>query len=211
MKNHKKILLLLIGICICFLLFFIVQIYAKYLTSAEGSTELTIANWNIIVNNLSIKNNTDISNTIVPVFPGNEHIASNIIAPTAEGYFDLNFDFSNADVSFQYEIKATADENSSVQDLVTTGYSIDDGEIINFENYNDPITEIIKLSDNVETRKLRVYIKWNDNEDSQSMTNSDDTISTTSENPPLLNVNISFTQITEIPEIPEIPEDTPTS
>jgi len=192
MKNHKKILLLLIGICICFLLFFIVQIYAKYLTSAEGSTELTIANWNIIVNNLSIKNNTDISNTIVPIFPGNDHIASNIIAPTAEGYFDLNFDFSNADVSFQYEIKATADENSSVQDLVTTGYSIDDGEIINFENYNDPITEIIKLSDNVETRKLRVYIKWNDNEDSQSMTNSDDTISTTSENPPLLNVNISW-------------------
>ena len=41
---------------------------------------------------------------------------------------------------------------------------------------------------------------WNDSEDSQTMTNSDDTISTTSENPPLLNVNISFTQITDIPE-----------
>lgn len=205
MKNHKKFLLLLIGICISLLLYFIVQIYAKYLTSAEGSTELTIANWNIIVNELSIKNNTDISNTIVPVFPGNEHIASNIIAPTAEGYFDLNFDFSDADVSFEYVITATADENSSVQDLVTTGYSINGGEIISFENYDAPITEIIQLSDNVETTKVRVYIKWNDNEDSQSMTNSDDTVSTTSENPPLLNVNISFTQITEIPE------DTPTS
>ena len=50
MKNHKKFLLLLIGICICCLLFFIVQIYAKYITSAEGSTTLTIANWNILVN-----------------------------------------------------------------------------------------------------------------------------------------------------------------
>lgn len=69
MKNHKKFLLLLIGICLILLIFFIVQIYAKYLTSAEGNTELTIANWNIIVNELSIKNNTDISNTIVPVFP----------------------------------------------------------------------------------------------------------------------------------------------
>lgn len=205
MKNYKKFLLLLIGICISLLLYYIVQIYAKYLTSAEGSTELTIANWNIIVNDLSIKNTTDISNTIVPVFPGNEHIASNIIAPTAEGYFDLNFDFSNADVSFNYIITATADENSSVQDLVTTGYSINEGEKITFENYNAPITEIIQLSDNVETRKVRVYIKWNDNEDSQSMTNSDDTISTTSENPPLLNVNISFTQITEFSE------DTPTT
>jgi len=205
MKNHKKFLLLLIGICICALLFFIVQIYAKYITSTEGSTELTIANWNILVNELSIKNNTDISNTIVPIFPGNDHIASNIIAPTAEGYFDLSFDFSNADVSFQYEITASADENSSVKDLVATGYSIDDGEIINFENYNDPITEIIALSSNIESRKVRIYIKWDDSEDSQTMTNSDDTISTTSENPPLFNVNISFTQITDIPEDTPIP------
>lgn len=197
MKNHKKFLLLLLGLCICFLLFFIVQIYAKYLTSAEGNTALTIANWNISVNNLSIKNNTDISNSIVPVFPGNEHIASNIIAPTAEGYFDLNLDFSNADVSFKYEITASADENSSVQDLVSIGYSIDDGEKITFENYNTPITDIIKLTDNIPSRKIRVYIMWDDDTDTQTMTNDADTISTISENPPLLHVNVSFTQITE--------------
>lgn len=200
MKNHKKILLLLIGTCICFLLFYIVQIYAKYLTSTEGSTQLTIANWNIIVNDLSIKNGTDISNSIVPVFPGNDHIASNIIAPTAEGYFDLNFDFSNADVSFEYKITTSADENSSVKDLVATGYSIDNGPKISFENYNEPISEIIALSSNIENRKIRIYIMWNDNEDSQTMTNSDDTFSTIAETPPLLNVNISFTQVTNIIE-----------
>ena len=137
---------------------------------------------------------------IVPVFPGNDHIASNIIAPTAEGYFDLNFDFSNADVSFEYKITTSADENSSVKDLVATGYSIDDGEKISFENRNEPISEIIALSSNIEARKVRIYIMWDDSEDSQTMTNSDDTISTTAENPPLLNVNISFTQITDIPE-----------
>ena len=200
MNNRKKILLLLIGLCICFLLFYVVQIYAKYLTSTKGSTELTIANWNIVVNNLSIKNDTDISNSIVPVFPGTEHIASNIIAPTAEGYFDLNFDFSNADVSFQYEINTSVAQNSSVQDLVVTGYSINDGEKITFQNFNEPISEIIALSSNVETRKVRVYIVWNDNETSQTMNNQADTISTTTENPPILNVNISFIQITDIPE-----------
>lgn len=199
MKNHKKFLLLLIGFCICFLLFFIVQIYAKYLSSAEGSTSLTIANWNIKVNDLSIKTNTDISNSIVPVFPGSEHIASNIIAPTAEGYFDLNLDFTDADVSFEYEITTTPDENSSVKDLVTTGYSIDDGEKITFENYNEPITEIVELTDEVRTKKVRVYIMWNDSEDSQTMTNDDDTLSTSAENPALLHVNLSFTQITDIP------------
>lgn len=197
MKNYKKIILFLIGICFFIIFVTIVQIYAKYLSTTQGISSLTIANWNILVNDSSIKSNTDISNSIVPVFPGTEHIAENIIAPTAEGYFDLNLDFTHADVSFKYEITLAADENSSVTDLVATGYSIDGSEKINFENYNDPITEIIPLSSESKTRKIRVYIMWNDNADSQTMNNDADTLSTTSENPALFHVNISFTQITD--------------
>ena len=197
MKNYKKIILFLIGICFFIIFVTIVQIYAKYLSTTQGISSLTIANWNILVNDSSIKSNTDISNSIVPVFPGTEHIAENIIAPTAEGYFDLNLDFTHADVSFKYEITLAADENSSVTDLVATGYSIDGSEKINFENYNDPITEIIPLSSESKTRKIRVYIMWNDNADSQTMNNDADTLSTTSENPALFHVNISFTQIAE--------------
>lgn len=197
MKNHKKIILFLIGICFFIVFVTIVQIYAKYLSTTQGISSLTIANWNILVNDSSIKSNTDISNSIVPVFPGTEHIAENIIAPTAEGYFDLNLDFTHADVSFKYEITLAADENSSVTDLVATGYSIDGSEKINFENYNDPIAEIIPLSSESKTRKIRVYIMWNDNADSQTMDNDADTLSTTSENPALFHVNISFTQITD--------------
>ena len=197
MKNHKKFILFLIGLCFGILFIIFVQIYAKYLTSADGNTSLTIARWNIMVNDLSIKNNTDISNSIVPVFPGTEHISSNIIAPTVEGYFDLNLDFSDADVSFKYEITSGADENSSVKDLVATGYSINDGEKVEFENYNEPISEIIPLSSGIKTRKIRIYIMWNDNANSQSMDNTADTISTSSENPALFHVNISFTQITD--------------
>lgn len=197
MKNRQKIFLLLIFLCVCLFLYLGVQIYAKYLTSANGNAEFSIASWNIKVNNLSIKNNSDISSTIVPVFPGTEHIAPNIIAPAAEGYFDLNFDFSDADVSFKYEITTSSDENSSVQDLVATGYSVDDGKIINFETYNSPIEDTIPLNSNISSRKIRVYIMWNDDEESQTMTNFDDALSTTDENPALFNVNISFTQITE--------------
>lgn len=194
MKNYKKIVILIILILIAILVFFLIQIFAKYLTSASGDTSMNVARWNILVNNISIKNNTDISNTLTPVFPGNENIASGIIAPTAEGYFDLNFDFSSADVSFQYEISTTVNESSSVKDLVTTGYSVDDGEKINFDEVNLPIKNTINLTDNIKTQKIRIYVKWNDDENA-SMDNSADTIATTSENPALLNVNISFTQI----------------
>ena len=197
MKNYKKLLLLILCILICISLFLMVQIYAKYLTSASGNTSLSIAKWNILVNNKSIKNNTDISTSIVPTFIENSNISSDIIAPTSEGYFDLNFDFSDADVSFKYEISTSVDSQSSVKDLVATGYSIDDGEKIQFSNFNDTITDTILLNSGIKTRKFRIYILWNDDESTQSMTNADDTASAISNNPAIFHVNISFTQITE--------------
>lgn len=197
MRNSKKIIYLIIGILIALGVWCMLQIYAKYLSSASGDTTMTIAKWNILVNKLSIKNNTDISNSIVPVFPGNSNVAKDIIAPTAEGYFDLEFDFKDADVSFEYEITTSVDDNSIVKDLVVTGYSIDDGEKIEFENFNEPIKEQINLDSGIETRKIRIYILWNDDEQSQTMTNEDDTIATAANNPAIMKVNISFKQTTE--------------
>lgn len=193
MKNYKKFILLIILILILLLVFFLIQIFAKYLTSASGDTSMNIARWNILVNNISIKENTDITNTLSPVFPGNENIAPDIIAPTAEGYFDLNFDFKDADVSFEYEITTTVDPNSSVKDLVVTGYSVDDNPKVELTN-NSPIKDTILLTDNINSRKVRVYVKWNDGE-SASMDNAQDTVATTSGKPALLKVNVSFTQI----------------
>lgn len=193
MKNYKKFILLIILILILLLVFFLIQIFAKYLTSASGDTSMNIARWNILVNDISIKENTDITNTLSPVFPGNENIAPDIIAPTAEGYFDLNFDFSDADVSFEYEITTTVDPNSSVKDLVVTGYSVDDGQKVELTN-NSSIKDTILLTDTINTRKIRVFVKWDDGNNA-SMDNSQDTIATTSGKPALLKVNVSFTQI----------------
>lgn len=195
MKNYKKIIFLLFGILMCFAIYFSIQIYAKYLTSATASSNMTIAKWNILVNEISIKEDTDISNSIVPVFEKNENIAEDIIAPTSKGYFDLEFDVKDADVSFEYEITTSVDENSSVKDLVTTGYSVDDGEIVEFTAYNEPIKDIIKLEDNIEKRKIRIYILWNDDEETQQMTNADDTAAAISANPAILKVDINFKQI----------------
>lgn len=107
MKISKKIFFILGCIVFCITLIISIQTYAKYLTAADGNGEVSIAKWNIAVNNLSIKNNTDISSTIQPIFPGTENIAEGIIAPNAEGYFDLNLDFTNVDVSFEYSLTVT--------------------------------------------------------------------------------------------------------
>ena len=195
MKNYKKILILIAIIFLIISIFFIIQTYSKYLSSATGESSVSIAKWNIKVNTLSVTTNTDISASIVPVFPGNSNIANNIIAPTAEGYFDLILDFQDTDVSFNYTISSSVAEDSPVKDFVIVGYSIDNGERIDITDTQDNlVSEDILLTDNITTRTVRIFVKWID-DDSQTMDNADDTIATTSDNPAKFNVNLSFKQI----------------
>lgn len=199
MKFYKKIVLILICcILLASLLLFINMIYAKYKTEVSGKASISISRWDIKVNDNSIKNNQDISSTITPVFPGNEYIASNIIAPTAEGYFDLFLDYTATDVAFKYEINVSPNEESAVKDLVTTGYSVDDGEKIEFSEFNAPISETVNLSNENKTKKIRIYIIWNDDPDTSSMDNLSDTSSTLkADSSAILDVSVAFTQVAQ--------------
>lgn len=195
MKKIKLFLIILSILFICLTVFLVVQTYSKYLSSANGETTISIAKWNILVNNLSVKNNTDISSTIVPVFPGNDNISSNVIAPTAEGYFDLYLDFSETDVSFNYNISSTVSDESPVKDFIIVGYSIDSAPRIDFNNSQEKvITEDILLSSNIKNRTIRIFVKWIDDE-SQTMSNEEDTLATNSPYPAMFTTKISFNQI----------------
>ena len=199
MKFYKKIVLILICcILLASLLLFINMIYAKYKTEVSGKASISISRWDVKVNDNSIKNNQDISSTITPVFPGNEYIASNIIAPTAEGDFDLFLDYTATDVAFKYEINVSPNEESAVKDLVTTGYSVDDGEKIEFSEFNSPISETVNLSNENKTKKIRIYIVWNDDPDTSSMDNLSDTSSTLkADSSAILDVSVAFTQVAQ--------------
>ena len=195
MKNYKKLFIFLIILCIAISIISFVFIYAKYTTSASSQTNMPIARWDILVNNISIKKQSDISATLIPTFPGNENIAEGIIAPTAEGYFDLNFDYTSVDVAFKYTISLKPSDKSSVADIVATGYSIDDGTKQDFTNFNEDITDTIPLDEQNRTRKIRIYVKWNDDADTSTMDNAQDTESALSGNPALFDVNITFDQV----------------
>ena len=195
----KKFICLLACISALISIYFISYIYAKYRTSTQGSTNIPIARWNIKVNNTTVKNNSSLESAITPVFPGSEHIASNILAPTAEGYFDLNMDFADADVSFSYNISIAPSETSSVSDLVIKGYAIDSdiesNNITYFDSSFQTISGKINLADNIKSRVIRVYIVWDDTSDTTLMNNVDDTQATLEiSGPAVLDVNISFTQ-----------------
>ena len=192
MKKKYVIILLFISLCLC--LFFIQDSFAKYLTSASETANMNIARWKIIVNNKDIRDNSSSSAIISPVFLGNDNVASDIIAPGSEGYFDLIIDANAADVSFKYKLDITTDENSAVKDIIAVKYKINNGEEILFTGGNQTIEKSVLHSDNTNVINIRVYIKWNDGDGSE-MDNSADTAATQNEVGAILKVNMNFTQL----------------
>ena len=196
------------GIIIIILLSIIIgNTVAKYITSKSSNADINIARWQVLVNNTDVTSATSLNNIITPVFPGNDNIANGVIAPTAEGYFDILIDASNTDVSLSYEITTSPNDTSIVTDLVMSGYAIDGGtrqEIIPDENGEFKVNGNILYNSQDKDISLRIYLKWNDDEnDGAEMDNSDDT-STTQEEESIakVNVNLKFTQL---------PTNTPTN
>ena len=192
MKKKYVIILLFISLCLC--LFFIQDSFAKYLTSASETANMNIARWKIIVNNKDIRDNSSSSAIISPVFLGNDNVASDIIAPGSEGYFDLIIDANAADVSFKYKIDITTDENSAVKDIIAVKYKINNGEEILFTGGNQTIEKSVLHSDNTDVINIRVYIKWNDGDGSE-MDNIAYTAATQNKVGAILKVNMNFTQL----------------
>lgn len=190
--KKKVILLVVLSILLC--LFFVQESFAKYITAANETANMSIARWKILVNNEDIRDENTVNAVINPVFPGNDNIAENIIAPTSEGYFDLIIDAREADVSFKYKITLSVNEDSSVRDLVATKYVINDGEEIALDSSNQVIENTVLHRDNTGTINIRVYILWNDGEGAL-MDNSEDTSATTSSNSAMMNVSLNFTQV----------------
>lgn len=195
----KKFFIILGAIVSCTGVGILTYTYSKYVTGTSGNASVRIARWNMTVNNQDIINNNDFSAVIEPVFPGNSNISSGVIAPTAEGYFDIVIDGSNTDVSFSYTITTSDNADSAVSDLVLSGYTIDGGErqTVTSTNGQISITNSILYNDVDKNISLRVYFMWNDDSDNGAeMDNDDDTDATkNTNNRALLNVNVTFVQL----------------
>lgn len=185
-------------LAICVLILCITQIqqtYAKYLDTKEGDTDFTIAKWKILVNQQDITEASTMSSLINPVYIENEHMKEGVIAPGREGYFDLVIDSSNTEVSFRYDISVTSSENSSVNDLIITGYSLNDSEIIPVSDQLNNLSNIIYYTDTNKENKIRIYFQWRDGT-GENMNNEADTNASIQGVNAKLKANITFTQIT---------------
>ena len=171
MKLNRKITFLLALLALFYCVSLIQSTYAKYLSTADADTNITIARWNILVNNQDISQNSNFSEVLEPTFTGNENIKDGVIAPTAIGYFAITLDGSTTDVSFSYDISFSEADDNTVTDLKITKYEIDGHSY----TYNGPISGNILLNDQNRALTVRVYVEWVDQTDDETMTNVDDT------------------------------------
>lgn len=206
MLKKARFILVLISLSICLCL--MSSTYSRYIADATGNIELLFAKWQILVSNTDITGNSDSTITFVPIIEENTNVASNTIAPSSKGYFDIDIDPTNAEVSFRYSITLGI-ENENAPDIMITKYSIvpnsyidgDPLEVISLEN--NLITNTLNINKEIESFKfesftIRVYFEWYEGEN-ELMNDEGDTVVgnlAATENTTLkMNANISFEQI----------------
>ena len=195
MTRERKIKLFIAIICLILCLFEVKQTYAKYTESKEGQTEFAVAMWRILLNGTDISSNAQLSSLINPVYENNSNIASGVIAPSSEGYFDIEINAVNTQVSFQYNISVTSADNTNVEDLVVYAYRIGtNGAITNVNNGINSLTGTVAHNAQNKVIDLRIYFKWIEGT-GESMNNVADTAASLGGGTGKLNVSASFTQI----------------
>ena len=176
MKINRRVKIFIALLSLLYLITLVQDTYAKYTSSANANTNITISRWNILVNDQDIKNNSNFTNTIKPTFEENENIASGVIAPTSKGYFDIIIDGTKTDVSFQYNINLALSSLNTVSDLKLTNYKVNDDDTLHQIENNVISNQVLYNSDN-KIIKYRIFVEWIDG-DAETMNNEADTEAT---------------------------------
>lgn len=168
MSRKFKVLLVIISLSLTLSL--MSNTYSRYIADTTSDIELQFANWQILVNENDITNNSASSINIVPILEENNNIATNSIAPTSKGYFDIEIDPSNVEVSFDYQINFEL-LNDNMPDLLISKYAILDSNYVEGDSLTTiPITDnqinnLLTYDNSTENFrfepfKVRIYFEW---------------------------------------------------
>ncbi len=203
-KGRVAILLLALSVCLGLMS----NTYSRYVANTKSDISASFSKWQILVDNFDITANNNSTIIIDPIIEENSNIADNTIAPSSKGYFDINIDPTNVDVSFSYMINLNM-ENENMPDLMITKHAILP------ENYTegDPLSIVYlennTISDNLLFNKdnesfkfksftVRVFFEWYEGENEQMNDEQDTEVATLAIAEDLslqMSANISFEQI----------------
>lgn len=217
MKKRICFMLLLMSCSLC--LCFMSSTYSRYVAGTTGNIDILFAKWQILINTQDITDQNTSNISITPTIEPNENVKENTVAPTSKGYFDIDIDPTNVDVSFRYTINLEID-NEDIPDLMITKYTIlpndyQEGDTIEYTTLQEnTITDEIIYDNQTENFNfdpftIRIYFEWYEGEDELMDDEADTQIGEASSNDELsftINANISFEQIIESETEQEINE-----
>ena len=194
--NKKQIIIGSVVLVVLIISFFVVQdTLAKYRKKVDENISLGLARWDIKLNNESIAGKESITSDVTPIFEESDYVAENVIAPGITGYYDIVIDATEVDVSFSYKLTSIVNEVEKYPDIVAYGYTIDPDNNEEISNYEETGIEGT-IAHNTEETKIRVYIKWQDDE-GNAMDNAEDTALAISKSSIEMHSTFNFTQIKE--------------
>ena len=158
----RKILFVIASVWVLISFLLVITTYAKYLSSIDNNTNVSIAVWNIVLNNQNIIKNDDFSQNVSLEFPGDTYRDANVIVPGSIGYFDLVIDTSEVTIPFQYSVTVEPDETNEIDDVEVIGYSLNgnNNSITYLDSTHTDISNTAVAGN--ATSSIRVYIQWND-------------------------------------------------
>lgn len=206
MSRKFKVLLVIISLSLTLSL--MSNTYSRYVADTTSDIELQFANWQILVNENDITNNSVSSINIVPILEENNNIATNSIAPTSKGYFDIEIDPSNVEVSFDYQINFEL-LNDNMPDLLISKYALLDSNYVEGDSLTTiPITDnqinnLLTYDNSTENFrfepfKVRIYFEWYEGQDENMNDEADTQIgkeAATNDTKLQIKTTISFSQI----------------
>lgn len=206
----KRFKVILVLISLSFSLCLMSNTYSRYVASTTGNLEVAFANWQILVNEEDITNNSTSTIEITPIIEENEHVANNKLAPSSTGYFDIAIDPTNVDVSFNYIINLNY-ENEDMPDLMITEYAIFDADYDENQKLNRIAIENNEIKNTVKYGlatapeefsfkpfTIRIFFEWYEGENELMNDEQDSNLgnkAATDENTSFkINASISFEQ-----------------
>lgn len=160
-------------ICFIFLLvtvFTIVDSYGLFESENTLLVDSDIARWNVVINGSDIKyNDTFVVDKVNLI--DNDNVLSGKIAPGSLGYFDIVIDPSGSDTSIRYDV--TFDFSSLNSNIVVSSIEeVYSGNLIRTDvNTYSKVITLDDINNNI-SNIVRVYIKWDNNEDNNDSDSS---------------------------------------
>lgn len=204
----KKIKIILLLLCLTTIIGLMSNTYSRYVASAKSDINAQFSKWQILVDNLDIASGSQTAIDITPVIENNEYVADNTFAPSSKGYFDINIDPTNVDVSFNYNVNLNL-INENMPDILISKYAIIPNSYTEGDNLEITYIEDGKISNTLffnktvegfrfESFTIRVFFEWYEGIDNTMSDVEDTNIAYLAVNENLtlqMNANIQFEQL----------------